>query len=162
MRHRQTHQIPGVIVQERGHVDPFVSSQQERKEVRLPQLVGLGALEVLHLDLPAYATLGRLGLDALRLEHSPHRRLGGAEPQEPSHYIPDTPAARRRRLLMRGEDRLRTLIRRLLQVRMQGGLLHFERLFSALPVPLHPHHRRRVRHAQLARHGERRQSLFRH
>ena len=55
MRHRKTHQIPGVIVQERRHVNPLVASQQERKEVRLPQLVRLRTFEVLHFDLLSYS-----------------------------------------------------------------------------------------------------------
>jgi hypothetical protein len=36
MRHRKTHQIPGVIVQERRHIDPLVATKQEREQVRLP------------------------------------------------------------------------------------------------------------------------------
>jgi hypothetical protein len=36
MRHRQAHQIPGVIIEERRHIDPLVTSQQEREQVRLP------------------------------------------------------------------------------------------------------------------------------
>jgi hypothetical protein len=36
MRHRQAHQIPGVIIEERRHVDSLVTSQQEREQVRLP------------------------------------------------------------------------------------------------------------------------------
>lgn len=148
MRHRKTHEVARVIVQERRHIDAFMSSQQEGKEIRLPQLVGLGPLEVLHHLLAAHA-LGRgLCLDAFGSQHPPHRRLGGAKPQEPPHHIADTPAARARRLLMRGEDRLRARIGWLLRGRTRSSsLLHLERLFPALPVPLHPHHRRRVRHA---------------
>jgi hypothetical protein len=48
MRHRKTHQVAGVIIQERCHVDALVPPEQERKKIRLPQLVGLGAFEVLH------------------------------------------------------------------------------------------------------------------
>jgi hypothetical protein len=55
MRHRQAHQIPGVIVQERRHIDPLVPPQKERKEVRLPQLVRLRPLEVLDLLLAPHA-----------------------------------------------------------------------------------------------------------
>lgn len=78
MRHRQTHQIARVIVQERGHVNPFMPPQQEREQVRLPQLVRFGALEVLHFDLPAHPPLGCLGRDAFGPQHASHRRLGGA------------------------------------------------------------------------------------
>jgi len=80
VRHRQAHEIPGVIVQERRHIDALVPAQQERKEVRLPQLVRLGTLEVLDLDLPANPSLGHLRFDALGSQHSSHRRLGGAYP----------------------------------------------------------------------------------
>lgn len=51
MRHRQTHKISGVIIQERRHIDPLVAPQQEREQVRLPQLVRLGAFKVLDLLL---------------------------------------------------------------------------------------------------------------
>lgn len=36
MGHRKAHQVAGVIVQERGHIDALMPPQQERKEVRLP------------------------------------------------------------------------------------------------------------------------------
>jgi hypothetical protein len=147
MRHRQTHQVPGVIVQERRHVNPLVPSQQEREQVRLPQLVGLGALEVMDLHLPAHPTLGRLWLDALGSQHSPHGSLGRADSEEPAHHIADTAAAEARSLRLRCQNRLRSLIGRLLQVRVQGGLPDLQRFFSMLPIRLHPLDRRRVRHA---------------
>lgn len=147
MRHRQAHQIPGVIVQERCHVNSLVASQQERKEIRLPQLVRLGTLEVLHLLLALHPLRRHLRLDAFRSQHPPHRRLGRAYPQEPAHHIADAAATRVRCLLMRRQGRLRPLIGRLLQARMQRQLPHFERLISALPIRLHPHHRGGIRHA---------------
>jgi hypothetical protein len=147
MCHRQAHQIPGVIVQERRHIDPLVATKQEGEQVRLPQLVGLSALKVLHLDLPSDPSLGRLRLDAFCPQHPPHCRLGGADPQEPSHHITDAAAAGMRVCVVCGEHRLRPLIRRLLEVRVQRRLLYLERLFSTLPIRLHPHHRGRVRHA---------------
>jgi hypothetical protein len=64
MRHRQAHQVPRVIVEECRHVDPFVSAQQKRKQVRLPQLIGLGTLEAHFL--------------ALGLVLHPHSRARGA------------------------------------------------------------------------------------
>jgi len=147
MRHRQAHQIPGVIVQERCHVDAFVPSQQERKEVRLPQLVRLRTFEVLHFDLLSYSPLGCLRLNAFGPQRAPHRRLGHSYPQEPSHHIADAATTGVRCLLMRRQDRLRALIGRLLQVRVQGGLLYLERFFTAFPIRLHPQDRRRVWHA---------------
>jgi hypothetical protein len=78
MRHRKAYQIARVIIEERRYVDPLVPAQQEREEIRLPQLVRLGALEVLHLELPSHPSLGGLRLDAFGSQHSPHGRLGHA------------------------------------------------------------------------------------
>jgi hypothetical protein len=147
VRHRKTHEIPGVIVQERRHIDPLMPPEQEGEQVRLPQLIGLGPLEVLHLDLPSDPSLGHLRFDALGTQHPPHRRLGGTDPQKPPHHIADATAAGTRCLHMGCEDRFGALIGWLLEVRMQCRLLHLERLFPALPICLHPHHRRCVRHA---------------
>lgn len=147
MRHRKTHQIPGVIVQERGDIDPLMASQQERKKIRLPQLVRLGPLEVLHLLLAPHPLRCRLRLDTFGSQHSPHRRLRGADPQEAPHHIADATAPGSRFGLLRRQDRLRPLIGRLFEVRMRCRLAHLERIFSALPVRLHPLDRSRVRHA---------------
>jgi hypothetical protein len=110
MRHRKAHEVTGVIIEERGHIDPLVSPQQERKEVRLPQLVRLGALEVLHRLLAARPLRRRLCLDALRPQHPPHRSLGSAEAQKPPHHIADPAAACSWLGLLRRQDRLRPLI----------------------------------------------------
>jgi hypothetical protein len=162
MRHRKAHQISGVIIEERGHIDPLMPPQQERKEVRLPQLVRFGALEVLHLKLPSYPSLGCLRLDAFGSQHPPHRRLGGAKPQEPPHHIADPATAGSGRLSMRCQDRLRALIGWLLQVRVQRGPFDLECLLAALPIRLHPLDRRRVWHAQLVRYRKSRHPLFHH
>ena len=45
VRHHETHQVPRVIIQERRHVHPLLAPEQEGKEIRLPQLIRLGALE---------------------------------------------------------------------------------------------------------------------
>jgi hypothetical protein len=79
MRHRQAHQVTGVIIQERGHIDPLVSAQQEREQVRLPQLVRLGTLEVLHRLLATHALRRRLGLDAFGSQHPAYRGLGSTD-----------------------------------------------------------------------------------
>ena len=118
MRHRKAHEVAGVIVQECRHVDPLVSAQQEREQIRLPQLVRLGTLEVLHLDLLSHSALGRLRLDPLGSQHPSHRRLRRADPQKPPHHIADATVPSARCLRTRCEDRLRALIGRLLQVRM--------------------------------------------
>jgi len=74
VRHRQAHQVSGVIVQERRHIDTFVTPQQERKKIRLPQLVRLGALEVLHYVFALDPAWCQLRLHAFFTQHPPHRR----------------------------------------------------------------------------------------
>ena len=57
MGDRQTHQVARVIIQERRHVQPLVPAQQKGEQIRLPQLVRLGALKARHLALDS--CLGR-------------------------------------------------------------------------------------------------------
>ncbi len=45
MRHHQRHQVARVVVHEGGDVEPLVTPQQEGEDVRLPQLIRLGALK---------------------------------------------------------------------------------------------------------------------
>jgi hypothetical protein len=63
MRHHETHEIAGVVVQERRYVHPLVAAQQKREQVGLPQLIGLRALEAPGhwpgLRLRRFALLGK-------------------------------------------------------------------------------------------------------
>jgi hypothetical protein len=79
MRHRKTHQISGVIIEERSHIDALVSAQEEREQIRLPQLVRLGALEVADWMRPLHPPLGHLRLDSFGLQHPANRRLRCAD-----------------------------------------------------------------------------------
>jgi hypothetical protein len=154
MRHHEAHEVARVIVQERRDVNPLVTPKQEREQVRLPQLVRLGPLEVLHYVFAAHALRGRLRLHALTSQHSAHCRLRHSQAQEAAHHVadPSTPRARLRRL--RREDRLRTGARTRSRTRL--GLLvlarespaRLERRSASLAIRVHPLDRRRVRHAQ--------------
>ena len=94
VRHHQAHQVARVVIQKRRHVHPLMAPQQEGEQIRLPQLVGLGALKAPLLRLgPGPGALARLG-QALALQHPAHRGLGGADPKEAPHHVPDAPAAR--------------------------------------------------------------------
>jgi hypothetical protein len=162
MRHRKAHQVAGVIVQERRHVQPLVPPQQEREDVRLPQLVRLGPLEVAHRMLALHSTSGSLRLDAFAHQHSAHRRLGHADPQEPPHQIPDTPRASARFALPRRQHRRSLRSGSTLRIRAMPRRPRCERLSSSLAIAVHPLDRRRVRHAQLPGRGVRRQTLTDH
>jgi hypothetical protein len=45
VRHHQRHHVPRVVVHEGCHVQPVVTSQEKREDVRLPQLVRFRPLE---------------------------------------------------------------------------------------------------------------------
>ena len=151
MGHRQAHQVARVIVQECRHVHPLVLAQQEREQIRLPQLVGLGALEALrHLGSGPGSRLGlgqRRWPRLLLLQHSPDGPLGGANPQEPSHHIADATAARPRLLRVRLAHRFaqHLLLHRSLCLRHAARMI-LQALLSALAVLLHPVQRRLIRH----------------
>jgi hypothetical protein len=146
VRHRQTHQVPRVIVQERRHVQPLVPPQQEREDVRLPQLIGFRPLEVLHRLMAAYPSRHHLRLDAFGLQYPAHRRRRHPDPQEAPHQITDPSAAGAGLGLPGSHDRPPLRARRLLEVRSLRSLARFERGLAKLPVRLHPLHRGCVRH----------------
>lgn len=148
MRHRETHHVARVIVEEGGHVHPLVPPQQEREEIRLPQLVGLGALEALRLPARLRHALRLRARDlgaASRLEHAAHRRLRGPEPEEATHDVTNPAAARLRIRLLRRDHRCMpriSLVASLVQV--TGSTRHrFDRGRSTPAVAPRPFAQRR-------------------
>ncbi len=106
MRHTQTHQITRVIIQKCRHVHPLVSSQQEREQIRLPQLIRLGTLESMRGGLWLLAHRRPRLHDSLGVQHPAHGRLGGSDPQKALHQIPYPPRPGLRLLRLRRQDRL--------------------------------------------------------
>ena len=127
MRHHQAHQIARVIVQERRHVDPLVPAQQEREEIRLPELIGLGALKA-PLPRPRLGLRPRSRLcEPFALQHPAHRRVRGANAEEALHHVANatTPGLRLRALCL--EHRLAPRIR----LRRSGAVTHRPARFGA-------------------------------
>ena len=147
MRHRQTHQVTRVIIQERRHVQALMAAQQEREQIRLPQLVGLGALEVLHPPLALGTRRHRRRLHPGLAQHPSHRRRRSADPQEPAHHIAEATAARVRLCRVCRQDRP-PCSGLLARARARRLRLALQRPSSALPIHLHPRDRGGVRHAQ--------------
>jgi hypothetical protein len=123
VRHHQAHEIARVIIQERRHVDALVAPKQKREEVRLPQLIGLGALK---------APLRRFGPRLRRrsllrkpflLEHPAHRRVGGADAKKAPHHVANAPASSLRLGLLRRNHRIaaRIALRRTHAVTHRGA-----------------------------------------
>jgi hypothetical protein len=92
MRHCPRHQIPRVVVEERGHVNALMPAQLEREDVALPHLIRLGAFEAtLRLvtrlvGLPCFD-------QPLLVQNPPHGRLRNAEPFEPGEYVAQSACA---------------------------------------------------------------------
>ena len=147
MGHRQAHEVARLIVEECRDVDALVLAQEEREEVRLPELIGLGALEAVHFGLRLRLRRCSRTLTGLGAQHPPHRRLGSPDPQEPLHHVADPPAPRLRVCGLGCHDRRATR-------RRVRGLLHgrplrrFQRRRTTRPISLDPVERSRVRHAQ--------------
>jgi hypothetical protein len=77
--HRQAHEITRVIIEKRRDIDPFVPPQQEREQIRLPQLVRLSALEALRDGLGPRLHHRTTRAHAFGLQHPAHRRGRGAD-----------------------------------------------------------------------------------
>jgi hypothetical protein len=86
---RVRHEVTGVVVHEADQVQPLVLAQQEGEEVRLPELVRLGALEASRRVLAR--PRGRRGVhdQTLLMEDAAHLRLGDAKRLEPRQHVAD-------------------------------------------------------------------------
>jgi hypothetical protein len=156
MRHHEAHEIARVVVYEGRHVHALLAAQEEREEIRLPQLVGLRALEPAWRGLrPAPALRARrLRLDAFLLEHPPYRRFRGPDPEEALHHIADATAARKGLRRLRREHRLapRVGLARTDPARARPPRTRLEHLRTALPVLAAPLGERRIGNVQPPRH----------
>jgi hypothetical protein len=98
VRHREAHQVARVVIEERRHIDALVLAQQEREEVRLPELVRLGTLEALLPWLSLCLRRGRRRCEPCAFQQAPHGRIRSANAKETLHHIAN-PTATRLRLL---------------------------------------------------------------
>jgi len=130
MRHHQAHQVTRVIIQERRHVDPLVPAQQEREEVRLPELIGLGALESPLARLRFRLRRRSRLCEPLAPQHPTYRRLRRANTEEALHHIANAPASRLRLHALCFEHRLAPCI----GLRCAVAVIHRSR-FGACRAP---------------------------
>ncbi len=162
MRQCQTHQIARVIVQERRHVQPLVLAQQEREQIRLPQLVRLGSLEpvLTRLRLGPSSRPGRC--QPLLLQHPLHRAGRSPQPEVTPQHIPDAPTPGRWLGTLRRHDRR--------PPRRHPGLLRSHPGTAATLQPRRPQtaitpyplRHRDVRHPEPRRHRMRIAALIHH
>jgi hypothetical protein len=141
VRHHQAHEIARVVVHERRDIDTFLSTQQEREEIRLPQLVRLGPLEAARLALGLGLAL-RLAPrpESLVLEHPANCGLRSAQAEETSHHVADPPAARIGLRLLHRDHRLPSRIdlahRR--HASRDWSALRMQRIHAAGTIALRP------------------------
>lgn len=163
MRQRQAHQVTRVIVEERRHVDPLVPAQQEREQVRLPQLVRFRPLKARHARLgPWLAPRRGGGGDALLTQHAAHRRRRSTDAEEAPQHVadPSTAGPRLRRLHRHDRSALRLVALRALRQRLPCAGCQCRG--TALAVTARPLQGRRVADPKPPRHHRRRQMLLHH
>lgn len=164
VRHHQAHEIARVIIQERRHIHPLVAAQQEGKQVRLPELIGLGALEALGLCRGLRPRRRAFLREPPHLQHPAHRRLRCPDAEEAPHHVADAPAARLWLGSLRRYHRLvagigpRQFMRPLAPTPRSGP----ERSASAPSILLRPLRDRRVRDLQLDSHARGGQPFIHH
>jgi len=105
MRHRVRDHEARVVVHERHHVQPLVTTKQEREQVRLPHLIRSRALEPTRKMIAGAARLRRL--DQPRLVQDPaHLTFAHADALEASEHIADAARSPRGILALRVRHRL--------------------------------------------------------
>lgn len=152
VRKRETHQVTRVVVQERRHIEPLVLPEQEREQVRLPQLVRLGPLEPMHPRLRLGPHRRPCGHQPLLVQHAPHRARRRSQPKVALQHIADAPAARIRLRTLGDHDRraLRPRTRRRSAHRPTAATLQSR--LAPRPIAPHPLRHGRVRHPEPRRH----------
>lgn len=104
VRHHEAHEVARVVVQEGRHVDPLLPAQQEREEIRLPELIGLRTLEA-SLGRPRLGFRRRRFLEEpLLVKDAAHRRFRNPERFEPLQHVPDSSRAPVRVFALRGDN----------------------------------------------------------
>ncbi len=83
----------GVIVHERGQVDPLMASQQEREDVGLPELVRLRALEAVGRGRRALVDGRCRGEQPLLVKDATHDVLGDPDALEAGEQVLDAASA---------------------------------------------------------------------
>ena len=106
VRHHQAHQIARMVIEERRDVHPLVLPQQEGKEIRLPQLIGLRALEAPRRGLEPRLRRRALLRKPLLLKHPAHGRVGSPNAEEAAHHVTNPAASGLRLGLLRCNHRL--------------------------------------------------------
>lgn len=163
MGERQTHQIARVIIEERRHVQPLVLPEQEREQVRLPQLVRLSALEAMRTWLRLGPRLRPGSGQAFLLQHPPYRGGRCAQSKVALQHIPDPATAGRRLRTLRRHDRRTPRRHRTTAWRpYPATAARPQARLAVRAIAPHPLHHRRVRHPEPRRHRVRTGAAIHH
>jgi len=125
VRQRPSHDVPRVVVHEGRQVQPLVTSQQKREDVRLPHLIRCSPLEAPRPVLVRPPLLPRLRHQPRLVQNPPHLRLTHAQRLEARQHIDDAPCAPLR--VLRASRRHRFTLHRLRVARLPRRRLHRSR-----------------------------------
>jgi hypothetical protein len=92
MRHRPRHEVPRVVVHEADQVHALVTTQLEREDVALPELIGFRTFETARRLVTRLPCL-LFGDEACLVQDPSHRCLRHAKPFEACEHIADAPCA---------------------------------------------------------------------
>ena len=154
MRHHEAHEVARMVVHEGRHVHALLAAQEERKEIRLPELVGFGALEAHRRGLRAGLAPRALApaRKPLLFEHPAHRRLRGTQTEEALHDVANATASRLRLLPLDRHHRFTPWIGApRIGSRASSQPLWLQRRFASRTVLAPPFADGRVGNVQLAR-----------
>lgn len=160
MRHHERYEKARVVVHERGDVDPLVLAQQEREQVRLPELVWLGALEPFGLGARLRFRCFSALEQAFLMQNAPHRRLRDSEPLESLKDVANPPRSTFRCFTLRVDDGLAARVDLSKRVARRKGRSWCEAVCSELAIASYPIADRRMRYAERFRDGHHRHSIF--
>jgi hypothetical protein len=129
------HHEPRVVVHEAYEIEPLVPAQQEREDVRLPQLVGLRPLEAPFGVIACRLLLVRLEQTRL-VQDAPNRRLADANRLEAPQHVRDAPRPVLRVLLLHRRHRCSPRVGWPASHRLDG--FGHQSVDASLLVPLDP------------------------
>jgi hypothetical protein len=162
VRQSVRHQVARVVIHEGGQVNALVASQQKREDVRLPELVRLGALEASHWMLPRPRGWRRLDQPFV-VQDPADLTLGNTQSREAGQHVSDAPCPKLRVLLSHFHDRLAPRLLQLRSCQRHRKLRQrHQPIDPALSVACHPVGHRFLRDSEGLCHSRHCLSFFHH
>jgi hypothetical protein len=161
VRQHEAHQEARMVVHERRQVQPLMPPQEEGKYVRLPELVGLCALEAPGRPLATrHRTRRRRRHHARGHQHPLHPARRHSQRLEPLDEIPNAPCTVLGMLLLETRYRCHQRIQLVARLRPSPRSLRKQRLFTTQLIRHQPVAYRHLGNAECLRHQRERRVVL--